>query len=361
MPAPPLVEPPGLQAGRWPRGSRACGGRGGGEHQARGAGVDDDRHPVVLAELLDEHPQRLLDQRQLVGLVHRARDVDQEDEVARRPLVVGDGTALQADAGEPVLGVPGAAGHLDVDRERVVAGRGRVVVGEVVDQLLDPDGVLRRPRVLVEEAPDVGVGGGVDVDREGRQRGGPHAEERVLDDPVEGLGVGRARRPAPRRPEPSSLKNCVGTTLGELLIVLSRLTGLPPSSRRADPPAELAGLRLPFPALASDCGCPCCLPSGLALLRWPTLGLRCPCCWPFRPTAVAASLGLSLHPADSSCSTARDALRLISTELRRGPSRLSLRFMLVWDSSHLRDQSRNRPAWPRGAESQRAGERPGGA
>ena len=165
--------------------------RGGGEHQARGAGVDDDRHPVVLAQLLDQHPHPLLDEGQLVGLVHRARDVDQEDEVARRPLLVGDGTAHQADPGEAVLRIPGAAGHLDVDRERVVAGRGRVVVGEVIEQLLDPDGVLGGPRVLVEEAPDVGVAGGVDVDGEGRQRGGRHAEERVLDDPVEGLGVGR--------------------------------------------------------------------------------------------------------------------------------------------------------------------------
>ena len=86
-----------------------------------------------------------------------------------RPRLV-DRFGGDADPGQPVLGVPRAAGDLDVDGERIVAGirRGRVVIGEVVEHLLDADGVPGRQHVLVEEAPDVGVAGRVDVDREGR-------------------------------------------------------------------------------------------------------------------------------------------------------------------------------------------------
>ena len=58
----------------------------------------------------------------------------------------------------------------------VVTENGALVVGsgyveaEVVDQLLDADGVGRRQRALVEEAADVRVRGGVDVDRKGGER-----------------------------------------------------------------------------------------------------------------------------------------------------------------------------------------------
>ena len=157
MPAPPLVEPPACRAGRWRRGScrGSCCARGRGQDQPGAAGVDDDRHAVVLAELLDQHLQPLLDQRQLVGLVHRARDVDQEDEVARPAACRGRfALPLMADPRQPVLGVPGAAGDLDVDRERLVARwAGGRSVGEVIDHLLDPDGVRA-------EAADPGRGSG---------------------------------------------------------------------------------------------------------------------------------------------------------------------------------------------------------
>ena len=46
-------------AGRSRRGSRPCRAHEvERQHQARGPRVDDDRHPVVLAELLDQRPQR---------------------------------------------------------------------------------------------------------------------------------------------------------------------------------------------------------------------------------------------------------------------------------------------------------------
>ena len=124
MPAPPLVEPPACSCSIADMISALLDARGRRQDQPRGARVDDDRDPVVLAELLDQSLQPPLDQRQLVRLVHRAGDVDQEDEVAGRPPRLVDRLGGDADPGQPVLGVPGAAGDLDVDGERIVARSG---------------------------------------------------------------------------------------------------------------------------------------------------------------------------------------------------------------------------------------------
>ncbi len=94
--------------------------------------------------------------------------------------------------------VPGRVRDLGRDRERVIAVGVGVVVGEVVDQLLDAHGVLGRPLPLVDEAPHVAVRGAVHVDGECRQRVRRHAEEDVLDDGVVGLGV-EVRIVAPRQ------------------------------------------------------------------------------------------------------------------------------------------------------------------
>ena len=67
------------------------------EHGAGRAGIDDHRDVVLGPQLVDEDVQRLLRQRQAVRLVHRAGDVDQEDEVQRRLVVAGEVVALQAD------------------------------------------------------------------------------------------------------------------------------------------------------------------------------------------------------------------------------------------------------------------------
>jgi hypothetical protein len=55
-----------------------------------------------------------------------------------------------------------------------------IVVVEIVDQLLDPHRVARRQAALVEEPADIGIAGGVDVDREGR--------DRVIGDDDDGIG-----------------------------------------------------------------------------------------------------------------------------------------------------------------------------
>src|SRR5688572_26226479 len=66
--------------------------------------------------------------------------------------------------------IPRCGGHGHADANRAPARRIRIVVGEVVHQLFDPDGVLRRHLVLVEEPPDVRERGCVHVDRKSRER-----------------------------------------------------------------------------------------------------------------------------------------------------------------------------------------------
>jgi hypothetical protein len=57
--------------------------------------------------------------------------------------------------------------------------RQRVIVAEVVDQLFGAHGVLRRQAAGIEHAAHVGIGCGVDVDREGRNRIGGDDVDRV--------------------------------------------------------------------------------------------------------------------------------------------------------------------------------------
>jgi len=48
------------------------------EDHPRVTGIRHERDRVVPVQVLDQHAQCLLRERQLVGLVHRARDVDEE-------------------------------------------------------------------------------------------------------------------------------------------------------------------------------------------------------------------------------------------------------------------------------------------
>jgi hypothetical protein len=110
------------------------------EHEAGRAGVHDDRDAVLGVHVVDQAHEAVLEQRQLVLLGHRARHVDQEHEVARLADAERQHLALQADLHELVAVRPRARRDLGADRERPVVGRLRVVVVEVIDQLLDAHG-----------------------------------------------------------------------------------------------------------------------------------------------------------------------------------------------------------------------------
>ena len=180
------------------------------EDDARGAGVDDEGDPILLPHPAGEYLERLLDERQLVLVLHRAGDVDEEDEVRGRDLAVGYPLGLQRDSEQTVRRVPGAGRELAVEREgRLPVARigregpslrvlrdgvlghsgSRVFVREVVDELLDADGVGRRKGAFAQESPNVRIRRGVHVDREGRQRFLQDLGERGLDDAVVALGV----------------------------------------------------------------------------------------------------------------------------------------------------------------------------
>jgi hypothetical protein len=191
MPAAPLVDPPDSSAASAARIVGLVRARGGRKRDALGAGVDHDRDLIFRSELIDHQAHRLLQQWQLVRIGHRARHVEEEHQVARWHVGVGDGARAQRDPEHLHAGVPRARAQLGVHRERRGAGRQRIGVAEIVEQLLGADGVGRRTRALAHEAAEVGVRRGVDVDRERRQRRGGDGEERVVAQAGVGLGAER--------------------------------------------------------------------------------------------------------------------------------------------------------------------------
>jgi len=133
--------------------------------------VSDDGDAVARFELIEQQEERALDERELVGVAHGARRVDQEDEVRVGADRAWHALAGDGDAHEAVERRPGCGGDVDVDGHRVSTGGRGIGVFERVDQLLDADGGSGRALTeLLEVAAHVGVRGGVDVDGEGRER-----------------------------------------------------------------------------------------------------------------------------------------------------------------------------------------------
>ena len=166
------------------------------QHRRGVVAVGDDRDRVVVAEVLDEQGQRRLHEAEAVADVHRAGRVDDEREVRRRTIGVGDGGRVDGDAHQrrAVVGVwRGRRLHADPDR---TVGRCGIVVVERVDPLLDPD----RRRVWEPTTGQLGQGGAVrpGVDVEGERRlgvVGRRHERRVatVDEHVVLGGVGPVR------------------------------------------------------------------------------------------------------------------------------------------------------------------------
>ena len=142
--------------------------------------IGHDRHGVVGLEVVEQHAERVLQQRQAVLRRHRSRDVDQEHEIGARPLRAVELVALDGDVHQPVGLVPGRREHADRRQERHVGALGaRIGVGEVVDHLLDAHCVLRRQPSAVERTPHERVGRGIDVERERRNRLLRHLLDRI--------------------------------------------------------------------------------------------------------------------------------------------------------------------------------------
>jgi hypothetical protein len=141
--------------------------------------------------LVDEEFEGAFDQGEFVGVVHGAGDIDEEDQVSRREASEVYFLPLESNAEETVGGVPGAVGEVGGNGEGGGALGSGVVVREVVDELFDTDSVFGGESPFFgQEAPNIAIGSGVDVDTEGRQWVSRGFEERVFVDALVGLGVG---------------------------------------------------------------------------------------------------------------------------------------------------------------------------
>ncbi len=163
MPPPPFVEPPETRESR-AREDRCFVSTGCRRQNELGAPrVGHQGNRVLFLEFLGQQAERFAQQRQLFRRHHRAGDVDEKDQIDGGPAGSGNLSRLQANAHQPVLGLPERLRNLRMDRDRIAPGRRRVIVLEVVEHLLDADGIDRRPLVRVQEPPQIRVGSGVDV------------------------------------------------------------------------------------------------------------------------------------------------------------------------------------------------------
>ena len=171
MPSAPAVEPPGVRLSSAATiFSFSPTGVGGNTMPGR-ARVDDDSHGVGRLQTTQQQLHGLLDQRQLVGVLHRAADIDQHHEIRVRPLARRQLVSLDADVNQLAALAPGrvADHHRGLERPLARFRRGPGVV-EVVDHLLDAHRILLRQHALIELLAHEAVRGGVDIRRERRHR-----------------------------------------------------------------------------------------------------------------------------------------------------------------------------------------------
>src|ERR1051326_3573517 len=118
-----------------------------------------------------------------------AWNIQKKNEGARRPFSVRNLASFQSNPQQPMGRLPRARRRVEIDRERLIALWLFIIVGEIVDHLLDSHRVFRRQRTRVNEAPDVRVRSGVDIDREGGEGIGRRWQERILLHLIVGRGV----------------------------------------------------------------------------------------------------------------------------------------------------------------------------
>ena len=139
------------------------------QRHARTRCIRHDANRVVGLELINQHTERIFHQRQPVLRPHRARHIDEEHKVGAWPFGGLQCVALDADMDELVGSIPGRGDDGDRGLERCVGSFGRGVgVGEIVDHLLDAHRVLLRHFPGIEGTAREGIGGRVDIEREGR-------------------------------------------------------------------------------------------------------------------------------------------------------------------------------------------------
>ena len=167
------------------------------EQHALAAGVGYDGHAVALRQPFDERGERVFDQGELVRVVHRPRDVDEEYEVGARGRSVAVLLGGESHDQQLRLVVPRTVAHLGRYAEQVGANGRRVGVVEVVEQLFGAHGAGRydgRRVFLRHHAAQVAVRGRVDVGRQRGQRAGRRGEEPRLVERTVFLGAaGRGR------------------------------------------------------------------------------------------------------------------------------------------------------------------------
>ena len=169
--------------------------RRGAQGDTGGASVGHQRHAILRAQLGHDLAQRRLEQGQLVRRIHRARHVDEEDQVGGGDLVGWHLVSLDAHQQQVAVGVPRRGSQFGGDAEGLRAIRGRrVPVVEIVDEFLAAHGVGRRQFALLKQVAHVGVGAGVDIDAEGRDRIGRGQVHRIGIAMTVGAGVDRCGR-----------------------------------------------------------------------------------------------------------------------------------------------------------------------
>ena len=155
--------------------------RRGRQHQSCRTGIDDDRDAVLRAQLRHQLGEGLLEQGQLVGLVHRAGGIDQEHQVRRRQGGLGHVVTLDPDHQQLALRIPRRRREFGADPERGRArGRRGMAVAEVIDEFLGTHRIRRRTHALAQHAAHVGVAAGIDVDGERGHRLFAGAMHRVV-------------------------------------------------------------------------------------------------------------------------------------------------------------------------------------
>ena len=89
--------------------------------------------------------------------------------------------AFERDAHQPMFRVPRTTGRFDAGGERILSFGRRIVVGKIIDHLLDANCLSRRKLILVQKAAHVGIGSGVHIDGKGGQRLLQHELKGIFD------------------------------------------------------------------------------------------------------------------------------------------------------------------------------------